>query len=151
MLILCEAGQNYLQKCPSLTKFLPIYIIEHTQTLNLDFSRHCSNSVLVESHFLLPSKSSNVFRGTITIEWNVCRQSLEIMVFRWFLGQATIGNDGVRWLSTIGPRMEWSGTIEQVYCGANQICWSVVNVGGFLWLWSLVRPYWRLLFQQCEG
>ena len=79
----------------------------------------------------------------VTIEWNGWRQPLETMVFRWFLGQATIGNDGVRWLSTIGPTMEWLGTIEQVYCGANQICWSVVNVGGFLWLWSLVRPYWR--------
>ena len=57
-----------------------------------------------------------VFRGTITIEWNGCRQSLEMMVFRWFLGQATIGNDGFRWLSTIGPTMEWLvGTIVQVY------------------------------------
>ena len=27
MLILCEAGQNDLQKCPSLTKFLPIWIL----------------------------------------------------------------------------------------------------------------------------
>ena len=55
-----------------------------------------------------------VFRGTITIEWNGCRQSLEMMVFRWFLGQATIGNDGFRWLSTIGPTMEWLGTIVEV-------------------------------------
>ena len=57
-----------------------------------------------------------VFRGTITIEWNGCRQSLEMMVFRWFLGQATIGNDGFRWLSTIGRTMEWLGTIVEVYC-----------------------------------
>ena len=56
-----------------------------------------------------------VFRGTITIEWNGCRQSLEMMVFRWFLGQATIGNNGFRWLSTIGPTMEWLSTIKQVY------------------------------------
>ena len=51
------------------------------------------------------------FRRTITIEWNGWRQSLE----RWFLGQGTIGNDGFRWLSAIGPTMEWFGTIEQVY------------------------------------
>ena len=58
-----------------------------------------------------------VFRGTITIEWNGWRQPWETMVFRWFLGQATIGNDGFRWLSTIGPMMEWLGTIVhlQVY------------------------------------
>ena len=56
-----------------------------------------------------------VFRGTITIEWNGCRQSLEMMVFRWFLGLATIGNDGFRWLFTIGTTMEWLGTIVEVY------------------------------------
>ncbi len=58
-----------------------------------------------------------VFRGTITIKWNGWRQPWETMVFRWFLGQATIGNDGFRWLSTIGPMMEWLGTIVhlQVY------------------------------------
>ena len=37
------------------------------------------------------------------------------MVFRWFLGQATIGNDGFRWLFTIGPTMEWLSTIVQVH------------------------------------
>ena len=30
MLILCEAGQNYLQKCPSLTKFLPMSYLAHS-------------------------------------------------------------------------------------------------------------------------
>ena len=55
-----------------------------------------------------------VFRGTITIEWNGWRQPLETMVFRWFLGEATIGNDGFQWFSTIGPTMEWLGTIVQV-------------------------------------
>ena len=29
------------------------------------------------------------------------------MFFRWFWGKATIGFIGLRWLSTIGPRMEW--------------------------------------------
>ena len=32
-----------------------------------------------------------------------------------FLGQATIGNDGFRWLFTIGPTMEWLSTIVQVH------------------------------------
>ena len=45
---------------------------------------------------------------------NGWRQPLETMVFRWFLGHATIGNDGFRCLSTIGPTMEWLSTIEQV-------------------------------------
>ena len=40
-----------------------------------------------------------VFRGTITIEWNGWRQPLETMVFRWFLGEATIGNE--RWFSMV--------------------------------------------------
>ena len=56
-----------------------------------------------------------VFRGTITNEWNGRRQPLETMVFQWFLGQATIGNDGFRWLFTIGPTMEWLSTIVQVH------------------------------------
>ena len=36
------------------------------------------------------------------------------MVFRWFWGKTTIGNDGFRWLCTIGPTMEWIGTIVEV-------------------------------------
>ena len=70
-----------------------------------------------------------VFRGTITIEWNGCRQSLEMMVFRWFLGQATIGNDGFRWLSTIGPTMEWLGTIVEVYPYSTQGGWHTCAGG----------------------
>ena len=31
------------------------------------------------------------------------------------MGQATIGNDGFRWLFTIGPTMEWLSTIVQVH------------------------------------
>ena len=41
------------------------------------------------------------------------------MVFRWFWGLATIGNDGFRWFSTIGPRMEWLPTIVEVYSPPN--------------------------------
>ena len=37
------------------------------------------------------------------------------MVFRWFWGLTTIGNDGFQWLSTIGPTMEWLPTIVEVY------------------------------------
>ena len=56
-----------------------------------------------------------VFKGTITIEWNGWGQPLGSMVFRWFWGKATIGNDGFRWLCTIGPTMEWLCTIVEVY------------------------------------
>ena len=56
-----------------------------------------------------------IFYGTITIEWNGLGQPLGSMVFRWFWGQATIGFDGLRWLSTIGPMMEWLHTIVEVY------------------------------------
>ena len=56
-----------------------------------------------------------VFKGTITIEWNGLGQPLGSMVFRWFWGHATIGFDGLRWLSTIGPTMEWLHTIVEVY------------------------------------
>ena len=40
---------------------------------------------------------------------------MESMVFRWFWGMTTIGNDGFRWLRTIGPTMEWLCTIVEVY------------------------------------
>ena len=56
-----------------------------------------------------------VFKGTITIEWNGLGQPLGSMVFRWFWGHATIGFNGLRWLSTIGPTMEWLHTIVEVY------------------------------------
>ena len=59
-------------------------------------------------------KVSMVFEGTITIEWNGLGQPLGSMVFQWFWGQATIGFDGLRWLSTIGPAMEWLHTIVEV-------------------------------------
>ena len=60
-------------------------------------------------------KVSMVFKGTITIEWNGLGQPLGSMVFRWFWGHATIGFDGLWWLSTIGPTMEWLHTIVEVY------------------------------------
>ena len=56
-----------------------------------------------------------VFKVTITIEWNGWGQPLGSMVFRWFWGKTTIGNDGFRWLCTIGPTMEWLCTIVEVY------------------------------------
>ena len=59
-------------------------------------------------------KVSMVFKGTITIEWNGLGQPLGSMVFQWFWSQATIGFDGFRWLSTIGPTMEWLHTIVEV-------------------------------------
>ena len=65
--------------------------------------------------FCYQCKVSMVFKGTITIEWNGLGQPLGSMVFQWFWGQATIGFDGLRWLSTIGPTMEWLHTIVEVY------------------------------------
>ena len=56
-----------------------------------------------------------IFYGTITIEWNGLGQPLRSMVFRWFWGLATIGNDGFRWFSTIGPSMEWLPAIVEAY------------------------------------
>ena len=64
--------------------------------------------------FCYHCKVSMVFKGTITIEWNGLGQPLDSMVFRWFMGQATIGFNGFRWLSTIGPTMEWFYTIVEV-------------------------------------
>ena len=58
-----------------------------------------------------------IFKDTITIERNVLGQPLGSMVFQWFLGQVPIGFDGLRWLSTIGPTMEWLNTIVKVYLG----------------------------------
>ena len=70
--------------------------------------------------FFIPSKS-------FTIEWNGWRQPLETMVFRWFLSQATIGYNGFQWLSTIGPTMEWLGTIVEVYTEPSHmfILWAI--------------------------
>ena len=60
--------------------------------------------------FCYHRKLSMVFKVTITIEWNGWGQPLGSMVFRWFWGKTTIGNDGFRWLCTIGPTMyhRWS-------------------------------------------
>ena len=63
----------------------------------------CSLSTLFCYHCWI----AMVFKGTITIEWNGWGQPLGSMVFRWFWGKVTIGNDGFRWLCTIGPTMEW--------------------------------------------
>ena len=65
-----------------------------------------------------------IFYGTITIEWNGLGQPLRSMVFRWFWGLATIGNDGFRWFSTIGPTMEWLPTIVEVYYTNMQLAQS---------------------------
>ena len=64
--------------------------------------------------FCYHRKLSMVFKVTITIEWNGWGQPLGSMVFRWFWGKTTIGNDGFRWLCTIGPTMEWLCTIVEV-------------------------------------
>ena len=64
--------------------------------------------------FCYHCKLSMVFKVTITIEWNGWGQPLGSMVFRWFWGKTTIGNDGFRWLCTIGPTMEWLCTIVEV-------------------------------------
>ena len=64
--------------------------------------------------FCYHRKLSMVFKVTITIEWKSWGQPLGSMVFRWFWRKTTIGNDGFRWLCTIGPTMEWLCTIVEV-------------------------------------
>ena len=66
------------------------------------------------SLFCYHRKLSMVFKVTITIERNGWVQPLGSMVFRWFWGETTIGNDGFQWLCTIGPTMEWLCTIVEV-------------------------------------
>ena len=55
-----------------------------------------------------------VFKVTINIEWNGWGQPLGSMVFRWFWGKTTIGNNGFQWLCTNCPTMEWLCTIVEV-------------------------------------
>ena len=50
------------------------------------------------------------------------------MVFRWFWGKTTIGNDGFRWLRTIGPTMEWLCTIVEVYCYRTKVASPMITV-----------------------
>ena len=50
-------------------------------------------------------QKSMVCRITIAIDGMVPAQPLVPMVFQWFFRQSTIGNDGFRWLPTIGPTM----------------------------------------------
>ena len=73
------------------------------------------------------------------------------MVFQWFWGLATIGNDGFRWFSTIGPTMEWLPTIVEVYPFVTnyaiwlnkgyilnwpyQQCWSNIVLITGVWWW----------------
>ena len=78
--------------------------------------------------FCYHRKLSMVFKVTITIEWNGWGQPLGSMVFRWFWNKTTIGNDGFRWLCTIGPTMEWLCTIVEVYMICNRLNnWAYVN------------------------
>ena len=55
-----------------------------------------------------------VFNKIITIEWDGLGQPLVSMVFWWFWGLTTIGNNGFQWLSTIGPTIEWLATIVDI-------------------------------------
>ena len=64
--------------------------------------------------FCYHRKLSMVFEVSITIEWNGWGQPLGSMVFQWFWGKTTIGNDDFWWLCTIGPTMEWLCTIVEV-------------------------------------
>ena len=50
---------------------------------------------------------SMVSKVTIAIGGMVAAQPLGPMVFQWFFGQSTIGDDGFQWLPTIGPTMRW--------------------------------------------
>ena len=74
-----------------------------------------------------------IFYGTITIEWNGLGQPLRSMVFRWFWGLATIGNDGLRWFSTIGPTMEWLPTLVEVYLSRKLLLVDPQYTCGSLW------------------
>ena len=87
--------------------------------------------------FCYHRKLSMVFKVTITIEWNGWGQPLGSMVFRWFWNKTTIGNDGFRWLCTIGPTMEWLCTIVEVYCKRSN-CGFQIRV-------SIARQLARLL------
>ena len=80
-----------------------------------------------------------IFYGTITIEWNGLGQPLRSMVFRWFWGLATIGNDGFQWFSTIGPTMEWLPTIVEVY--------TIDTPSNF----SILRIECRLVLMDADG
>ena len=48
-----------------------------------------------------------VSKVTIAIDEMVTAQPLGPMVFQWFFGQSTIGDDAFQWLPTIGPTMRW--------------------------------------------
>ena len=69
-----------------------------------------------------------VFKVTITIEWNGLGQPLGSMVFRWFWGKTTIGNDGFRWLCTIGPTMEWLCTIVELGRSEKRKNWNFQKI-----------------------
>ena len=57
--------------------------------------------------FTYNCQKSMVLRITIAIDGMVSAQPLVPMVFQWFFRQSTIGDDGFRWLPTIGPTMRW--------------------------------------------
>ena len=48
-----------------------------------------------------------VSKVTIAIDGMVAAEPLGPMVFQWFFGQSTIGDDGFQWLPTIGQTMRW--------------------------------------------
>ena len=48
-----------------------------------------------------------VSKVTIAIDGMVAAEPLGAMVFQWFFGRSTIGDDGFQGLPTIGPTMGW--------------------------------------------
>ena len=65
-------------------------------------------------HFATIAKFQWFLKAPSPLNGMVRVKPLDSMVFRWFWCQATIGFDGFRWLSAIGPRMEWLHTIVEV-------------------------------------
>ena len=68
---------------------------------NINFSQ------ILRQEFYNHRHKSMVSKVTIAIDEMVTAQPLGPMVFQWFFGQSTIGDDGFQWLPTIGPTMRW--------------------------------------------
>ena len=71
------------------------------------------------------------------MEW--LRATIGINGFPMAWGKPTIGNDGFRWLCTIGPTMEWLCTIVEVYC-RDSLRYTIKMLNADFILLSLANP-----------
>ena len=91
----------HFQKISHLFQITRLVILVIIGLFDISFSQIKRQTIYYHRH------KSMVSKVTIAIDGMVPAQPLGPMVFQWFFGQSTIGDDGFQCLPTIGPTMRW--------------------------------------------